>query len=1599
MKHRLLPGFPFSACGRLWAVILLLTHLGLTARAQAPSVAVAPAGPFTLCPGGSQTLTATATLPGFNAGGSGFNNVVTAVTVQPDGKILVGGNFTSYNGNAAAPDYLVRLNADGSLDAGFNAGGSGFNQQVDDIAVQPDGKILVAGNFWMYNGNDAGASDRMLRLNADGSLDTSFNAGGSGLDGAATEVAVQPDGKIVVLSYASSYNGNAALPDRVHRFNADGSIDASFNPGGTGIPGVSVFLYALVLQPDGKILIGGLFTSYNGNAAAPDNVLRINANGTLDTSFNTGGSGPDDLVSALALQPDGKVVVSGDFFNFNGAACPDKVIRLTASGTLDASFNPGGAGATGFGFSNAYALALQPDGKILVGGLFTTYNGNLAAPDCILRLNPDGLLDTGFNAGGSGANNIVYALALQADNKILVGSRAVSYNGDAAAPDDLVRLNVDGKLDSFTASGSAVSYTWNTGATGPSITVSQPGLYQATAITSAGTAYSNVVTVNATPEVRVQVTPAGLLTLPFGGSQLLTATATTPGFNVAGSGFNGGVNAVLPLPDGKVLVGGNFVGYNGDFSAPDNILRLNADGTLDTSFNPGGSGTNNTVFALAVQPDGKVLVGGGFDSYNGNVAAPNNLLRLNADGSLDTSFNSGGVGVSGTVNALAAQPDGRILAGGLFTAYNGNAAAPNNLLRVNADGSLDGSFNNNAAGTNEPIRALALQADGRVLIGGNFTRYNGNITTSGFLLRLNTDGSLDTGFNTGGSGLNSAVNALAVQPDGKALVGGFFTSYNGSAAPGFVLRLNVDGSLDTGFNGSGSGANRTVYNLAVQSDGKVLVGGIFTEYNGSAAAPDGLMRLSSSGALDTGFNLGGTGLSGTISVLVALPGDKVLVGGGFTEYNGNAAAPDGLMRLNADGSLNDAAAALPGATFVFNPGATSGNTRRVTAAGSYTATATDPATGCAYTSAPVLVTVAAGDLIVSTGTPASPTGVAPGVYNTITVTGTGNAVLDSAAQVNGAVLVQDGGSLNLNCQPLTGSGSFTLAAGATLYICDPAGLSLTGPSGAIQVTGTRSFSNDASYIYNGTQAQITGTGLPARVRGLGTVNANALTLSQPLAVAQTLTVGASGNVALNGQPLTLLSDASGTALVVLAGTGAVTGSTATVQRYLDPSRNPGPGYRHYSSPVQGNTLADLATASFTPSFNPAYNTSATPGLVQPFPTVFGYEQLRLATVTSNYSAFDKGWFSPAATDAFQPGRGVTVNLAGTEKVDFTGTLTAGNLTLSLARNAASAANAADAGWHLVGNPYAAPLDWTAFTPADRPGLDAAMYVYESTSQYGGQYRSYVNGIGGGSPLIGTAQGFFVRVSSGQTSGQLSFRNAQRLTSFTAQVPVRRGAADRRPQLQLSLSGAGLNDQLYLYAQTGATADADPAYDAVKLVNAHGLNLAALSATGQPLAIDGRPGLTGRIALAVSVPAAGSYTIGADSLAYLADTRVELLDNLTGTRTLLTAGSRYRFSTSTTTAPGRFWLNLTPAAPLAAASAASAAQVLVYPNPAHDRLTVLRPAGGAAQATLLNALGQVVRQLPLPAAETTLDLHGLASGVYTLRLALPQGLVTRRIVVD
>ncbi len=707
--------------------------------------------------------------------GDGPNTSVFKSIFQQDGKLIIVGAFTRYNG--ISRNGIARLNIDGSLDTSFNPGsgmiGTGTEIPIMySVALQTDGKIIIGGNFISFNGT---ARNRVARLNSNGSIDSAFNST-IGANNTVTYTALQTDGKIVIGGFFSSYNG--VFRNSIARINSDGSLDTTFNPG----LGTNNGIKSIAIQPDGKMIIGGFFTSYN--SIPRSRITRINSNGSLDTSFNPG-SGASGTVHSITLQPDGKSVIGGDFYSYNNTirSC---IARININGSIDTTFNQG-IGLSGWPILTVYATTIQPDGKVIIGGTFTSFDNT--PRNNIARLNSNGSLDPSFETG-TGTDDLLYSASLQADGKLVITGNFASYRGSFR--NVIARLNSNGTLDN----------TFNPG-NGVNALIYSIGI-QSDGKTLIGGDFRGV---NGT----------------FQGffSRLNSNGSLDTSFQ-QGIGANNSVRCIAQKTDGKILIGGHFTRYNNQ--TRNYLTQLNSNGSLDTTASLVLSADYH-VFAIDIQPNGKVVVGGDF--FNINSISRRRIARLDTNGSVDLSFNSG-VGPNFRILTVASQPDGKIVIGGRFTEYSGTPRI--RIARVNSNGSLDTTFNSGlgATGTSfNEVATIKLLTNGKLLIGGNFTSYNG--TPTNHFARLNSNGSLDTTFNNG-TGPNNRVFCILLQPDGKIIIGGTFTSYNGIPI-NRIARINSDGSLDMTFN-PGVAANSTVVAASFQPDGNLIIGGDFTSYNG-----------------------------------------------------------------------------------------------------------------------------------------------------------------------------------------------------------------------------------------------------------------------------------------------------------------------------------------------------------------------------------------------------------------------------------------------------------------------------------------------------------------------------------------------------------------------------------------------------------------------------------------------------------------------------------------------------------------------------------------------------------------------------------------------
>ena len=328
----------------------------------------------------------------------------------------------------------------------------------------------------------------------------------------------------------------------------------------------------------------------------------------------------------------------------------------------------------------------------------------------------------------------------------------------------------------------------------------------------------------------------------------------------------GAVYATVQQPDGKLIVGGAFTSVNGS-TARVRLARLYSDGLLDTTFFNTGSGVSGIVWCLTVQTDGRIVIGGDFTSINGT--SRNRIARLNSNGTVDGSFVPTNI-ISSSVLAVAVQTNNTVVIGGTFS----GGAFPSYNARLNADGTTDTAF---ASFPNGPVYAIANQSDGKIVIGGNFTTVNGAARNR--IARLNADGSLDNTFQNGLTGASSSVRCVQIQSDGKILIGGDFTTVNGTTRS-YVARLNSNGSLDTGFN-SAPGANGSVYALAVQTDNNIVIGGNFSTYASTALSR--VARLYPDGTRDTTFT--NFGINNIVQAIALQSDGGLLIGGTFTTIN------------------------------------------------------------------------------------------------------------------------------------------------------------------------------------------------------------------------------------------------------------------------------------------------------------------------------------------------------------------------------------------------------------------------------------------------------------------------------------------------------------------------------------------------------------------------------------------------------------------------------------------------------------------------------------------------------------------------------------------
>lgn len=704
---------------------------------------------------------------------------------------------------------ILQAQAAGSLDTTFGNGGvvtKDFGDKSAEFiyatAIQADGKIIVGGEI-----NDGYYDDGFLaRYNTNGQLDTTFGIRGFVRSpiGGVYSIIILTDGKIIAgnsygvmrlnpngqldASFGSSgitdaslsgyYSGTKSVSVQsdgkivvvgnrttngiyhpvIKRFTAAGQPDATFGANGEVISTATGVATTLAVQPDDKIIV----SSYNGgNSQNPTPLIaRYTANGQLDTAFGSGGSLPaTDFVYSVAIQTDGKIVVGG-----NGV-----IRRYSTTGQLDASFGSSGT-ASGF----ARSLTIQTDGKIVAGGISN-----------IMRLTAAGLLDANFGGGSGSVSTIgnIYSIAIQpSDGKIVGGGLVQNTFGPDAF---LTRFSAAGQLDASFGSGGFIIYNDRNGSeTADSIAIQSDGK-----IVVGGQRFINGNTKGAV----TRFTAAGQLDNSFGAG----GTFSSGTFSTSNGNYDPFYSVAIQA-DGKIVA----VGYSG-------ITRLTAAGQLDNSFGASGIVSTNGSYKLNIQPDGKILVQNYVSSISSYV-----LARYTATGQVDNSFGTNGtVPLSNYADAIALQPDGKIIV---------NSYVPSSgsyiLARYTTSGQLDATFGSGGTVSSAYANATAIQPDGKIVV-VNYV----SSTSSYVLARYTATGQPDASFGTNGTvPLSSFANAIAIQRDGKFILGG------GTK----ITRLTETGQIDFTFgtNGVVSTPINSRYNpirtIVIQNDDKIVVGGI-----------------------------------------------------------------------------------------------------------------------------------------------------------------------------------------------------------------------------------------------------------------------------------------------------------------------------------------------------------------------------------------------------------------------------------------------------------------------------------------------------------------------------------------------------------------------------------------------------------------------------------------------------------------------------------------------------------------------------------------------------------------------------------------------------
>lgn len=711
----------------------------------------------------------------------------------------------------------ININAQsGRIDTSFLSTGIpyGFptsaNSSISRVLLEPDGKMLLTGNFTEYNNY---RSRRIVRIFANGKPDTTFKTI-TGFNTSNVNVILTADSNYLCFGAFSTYNG--LVSNNVIKLLRNGQIDTSFKSG----LGFNNSVLTAILLPDGGFLLGGAFSNYNGFLC--NRLIKLNQFGQRDTSFVL--PNLNNTVNSVLFH-NNLLYVAGSF-TANAQVNKNFFVALDLNGNIQTSITLNTSSAIN-------QLASINDNSFMVVGNFNTINNLPFRQLAIVKSNFT--IDTNFNTQ-NGFNGSVNKVCVINSNRFLVlGSYSQYRNTLTGAP-----LQLTGLAEPLF---NAELQGLNTGAIGDAVFHPQGNLIVTGSFIISGFTFKNNITA---------YNLNGELDLNFNRMY----------------GPNGRVRSIQQTADNRFLVFGDFSMYN-DLPYK-NLLMINGNGELDTSFRFKVNYNGGITFAQ-LMPNGKILLGGGFVTTDGPTY--NNLMRLNSNGSLDTTLKAN---VSSNRALLAGNVDfnEKILIGGSFEFYQDNFV--NNIARLFNDGGFDATFSGTAIPSG-PITKIIALPDGKWMIFGAFEFWAG--TPRGYFTRLLNDGTTDTSFHIG-SGANQIVNDVKLLPNGSMIIAGNFTSLNGISCFK-IAKLNNNGQMDNDFNRV-LAINGVINTVHIEPTKKIIIGGNFTV--GSNNTVYNLMRLDSNGYIDETFNVGFGVNAQVLSINADIDG-QLLIGGDFGLYD------------------------------------------------------------------------------------------------------------------------------------------------------------------------------------------------------------------------------------------------------------------------------------------------------------------------------------------------------------------------------------------------------------------------------------------------------------------------------------------------------------------------------------------------------------------------------------------------------------------------------------------------------------------------------------------------------------------------------------------